>query len=199
MAKGIDLTERNPDVRPQDDLFRHVNGAWLDRAEIPDDRASDGTFHRLRDQSEERVRDLLDELAGQGHDPGSEAQQVGDLYASFLDEERVESLDVAPIADDLAAVAAVESIDDLARLLGRQVRDGGPGAFALAVYPDAKDPDRYGLYLTQSGLGLPDEAFYREDQFAEIRLAYVAHVAAMLALVDVDDPTGAADRVSTLR
>ena len=198
MASGIDLSERNADVRPQDDLFRHVNGAWLDRAAIPDDRASDGTFHRLRDQSEERVRDLLDELAEQDHAPGSEAQQVGDLYASFLDEDRIEALDVTPITDDLAAVEAVASVEDLARLLGRLVRTGGPGAFALAVYPDAKDPEHYGLYLTQDGIGLPDEAFYRDDQFAEVRTAYTAHVAAMLALVHVDDPAATARRVMEL-
>ncbi|MBX3312972.1 MAG: peptidase M13 [Actinobacteria bacterium] len=198
MASGIDLTERNPDVRVQDDLFRHVNGTWLERAVIPDDRASDGTFHRLRDRSEERVRDLLDDLRSRSSEPGSEAQQVGDLYASFLDEDRIEALDVSPIGDDLAAIDAVASIDDLARLLGRLVRDGGPGAFALAVYPDAKDPEHYGLYLTQDGLGLPDEAFYREDQFAEIRAAYVDHVAATLALVGVDDPAAAADRVMAL-
>ncbi|MCB0977279.1 MAG: peptidase M13, partial [Acidimicrobiales bacterium] len=198
MASGIDLTERNPDVRPQDDLFRHVNGAWLDRAVIPEDRASDGTFHRLRDQSEERVRDLLDELAGAPADPGSEAQQVGDLYASFLDEDRIESLDASPITDDLAAISALDSIPGLARLLGSLVRSGGPGAFALAVYPDAKEPDRYGLYLTQDGLGLPDEAFYREDQFAEIRAAYVQHVSTMLGLVDTPDPDDAAARVMAL-
>jgi len=198
MTSGIDLSERNPDVRPQDDLFRHVNGRWLDRHVIPDDRASDGTFHRLRDRSEEQVRAILDDLAASSPEPGTEAQQVGDLYASFLDEARVEALGRTPIDGDLAAIAALDGPVSLARLLGRFVRTGGPGAFDLAVYPDAVDPERYALYLGQGGLGLPDEAFYREEQFAPIRDAYVAHVTAMLDLAGVAGPAAAAARVLAL-
>jgi putative endopeptidase len=198
MATGIDLTARNDGVRPQDDLFRHVNGTWLDTHVIPEDRASDGTFHQLRDQSEERVKALLDALAATDHEAGTEMQQVGDLFASFMDTERIEALDAEPIAADLAAIAALDSTTDLARLLGRFVRTGGPGVFALAVYPDATDPTRYGLYLGQAGLGLPDEAFYRDEQYAPIREAYRDHVATMLGLVDTPDPEAAADRVLAL-
>ena len=200
MSSGIDLTERDPDVRPQDDLFRHVNGAWLESAVIPEDRASDGTFHRLRDLSEERVRALLDELLALGTavEPGSEAQQVRDMYASFLDEERIEALGLGAITDDLGAIEAVTNTTDLARVLGHLVRIGGPGAFALAVHPDAKDPNRYGLYITQDGLGLPDEAFYREEQFAGIRDAYVDHLATMLGLLGIQDAEHAARRVMAL-
>ncbi len=182
MATGIDLEHRVEQVRPQDDLFRHVNGSWLETAEIPDDRASDGAFHHLRDQSELRVRALLDALAEHDHEPGSEAQQVGDLYASFLDEARIEALDLEPIAADLAAIDAVATPAELARLLGELARSGVPGPFAVAVFADARQSDRYAFYLAQAGLGLPDEAYYREDAFAEVRTAYVAHIGRVLAL-----------------
>lgn len=181
-STGIDLDHRDNDVRPQDDLFRAVNGAWLATAAIPDDRASDGAFHRLRDESERHVHALLEKLASGAQEPGSEAQKVGDLYASFLDRDRVEDLDLEPIAADLAAVDAVGSLPDLFRLIGRLGRLGIPGPFGLAVFADAGRSDHYGAYLVQGGLGLPDEAFYREESFAPIRQAYVAHVAQMLAL-----------------
>ncbi len=191
MANGIDLAHRADDVRPQDDLFRHVNGTWLAEAEIPDDRATDGAFHRLRDLSEQHLRVLLDRLAEEDHEPGSEAQKVGDLYADFMDEERVEALDGEPIAPDLEAVDAVSSTSELCHLLGVLGRSGVSGPFEVAVFADARRSDRYALYLGQGGLGLPDEAYYREDAFAEVREAYQAHVAALLALTGLDDEEAA--------
>jgi putative endopeptidase len=200
MTKGIDRDHVLAEVRPQDDLFRHVNGTWLAEAEIPDDRASDGSFHHLRDDSERQVRELLDGLATKTHDTGTEAQQVGDLYASFMDVERIEELDGAPIAEDLSWVEDVADLDELARLLGALGRAGVPGPFGVAVFADAGQSDRYGLYLVQAGLGLPDEAYYREEQFAEVRDAYVAHVARMLGLSGLDDAAAeaGAERVMAL-
>ncbi|MEO6629559.1 MAG: peptidase M13, partial [Aquihabitans sp.] len=171
MSSGIDQEHQAADVRPQDDLFRAVNGGWLDTAEIPADRASDGAFNHLRDESERNVLALLERLATSDaeHEPGTEAQQVGDLYASFMDEEHIEALDVQPITPDLAAIDAVQNIDDLARLLGRFGRTGVSGPFGLAVFADARQSDRYAVYMAQGGLGLPDEAYYREESFAPVR------------------------------
>jgi putative endopeptidase len=200
MPTGIDLDHRNPDIRPQDDLFRAVNGRWLEHAVIPDDRATDGAFHHLRDESERRLLELLDGLAGQRHDPGTEAQQVGDLYASFMDEATVESVDDAPLADDLAAIDDAADRADLARLLGRFARTGLAGGFGLAVFADAGQSDRYAIYVAQAGIGLPDEAYYRDDAFAEVREAYVAHIGRMLELsgLAAEEAVEAADRVMAL-
>ena len=185
MSSGIDQDHRNTEVRPQDDLFRHVNGSWLDTAEIPDDRASDGAFHHLRDEAERHLLTLLGRVADQPQVAGTEAQQVGDLYASFMDEAKIEELDAQPIAADLAAITAVASTTDLARLLGSFGRVGVPGPFGVAVFADARESDRYAVYLAQGGLGLPDEAYYRDESFASAREAYVGHVARMLALAGV--------------
>ena len=182
MSSGIDQDHRTTEIRPQDDLFRHVNGTWLETAEIPDDRASDGAFHHLRDEAELHLLTLLDGLAGQAHEPGTEAQQVGDLYGSFMDEVRIEELDIEPIAADLAAIDGVTSTKELAHLLGSFGRSGVPGPFDIAVFADARASDRYAVYVAQGGLGLPDEAYYRDESFAPVREAYVGHIRRMLAL-----------------
>ncbi len=195
---GIDLSHRDHTVRPQDDLFRHVNGGWLTTAEIPADRATDGAFHQLRDDAEAHLRALVEALPE--HAPaGSEAQQVGDLYRSFLDEDHIEGLDLAPIADDLAAVDALEDLSQLAALLGRFGRFGMAGLFGVSVFADARASDQYAAYLGQAGLGLPDEAFYREDAFEGLRSAYHGHVAAMLALLGCADDDAESAATTVLR
>src|SRR4051812_32081238 len=114
MNSGIDTDQLTPAIRPQDDLFLHVNGAWLDSAEIPEDRSVYGTFHRLRDEAEAQLRVIVEEAAtaaaaGESA-PGSESRKVGDLYNSFLDEETVDRLGAEPIADQLATVDAVSDL-----------------------------------------------------------------------------------------
>lgn len=189
---GIDRSAFDTSVRPQDDLFRHVNGHWLDTYEIPADRAADGSTRELHDRAEEQVRVIISELAdqsaqagGTGPDDGvarTPAAQVGALFASFMDTERIEALGLAPIADELARIEAAATPDELVEVLGELQRTGGAGAAGFWVDNDAKDPDRYVVYLYQSGLGLPDEAYYREDDYAQVRAAYTPHVARMLQL-----------------
>lgn len=184
---GIDVAAFDPAVRPQDDLFRYVNGRWLDTHEIPADRAADGATRELHDRAEEQVRTIIAELAEQAgtDDDGvarTPAAQVGALFASFMDTERIEALGLAPVADELAAVAAADTRDALLELLGSLQRTGGAGAVGFWVDNDAKDPERYVVYLFQGGLGLPDEAYYREEAYAEVRAAYRPHVARMLRL-----------------
>lgn len=180
---GIDLTALDPAVRPQDDLFRHVNGRWIDQHVIPADRAMDGSFRALHDQAEEQVRDIIVESA-QG-EPEGVAAKVGALYASFMDTERIEAAGVAPLRADLALVESATTQAELTGALGALQRTGGVGALGFWVDNDAKDPSRYVVYLTQAGLGLPDESYYRDEQYAAVLAAYGPHVARMLLLVGV--------------
>ena len=200
---GLLREGNDPAVRPQDDLFGHVNGGWYDTVEIPDDLPGFGAFVQLRLNAEQQVGDLLREAAAAAQsgaaEPGSTTQQIGDLFASFLDEERVEGLGVSPIEDDLAAIRALSTTGELAGLLGRLEREGAAdGAFAAYVNTDDRKSDRYVINITQGGIGLPDEAYYREDQFAEIRSSYLAHVTTMLSLAGIDDPDEAAQCVMAL-
>jgi len=193
------LTEDDDDIRPQDDLFGHVNGTWLATAEIPPDLTRIGGFIDLLLEAEADVGDILREAseasAAGTVAPGSNAQKIGDLFASFMDEARVEALGADPLADDLAAIDALQGVDDLPALLGRLQRQGMGGVFESYVNSDDRQSDRNIVNLVQGGLGLPDEAYYREDDFAELREAYVAHVGAMLGLLgwtDGDAADGAA-------
>jgi putative endopeptidase len=187
LRSGIDASELDPRVRPQDDLFRHVNGRWIDTHAIPADRAMDGAFRALHDKAEEQVRAIITELGRQAPSATvTTASQVGGLYASFMDTERVEALGLTPIAGELARVQAATTTAELTTLLGELQRTGGAGAFAFWVDNDAEHPDRYVVFLHQSGLGLPDEAYYREDAYAAIREAYRPHVERMLGLSGLD-------------
>jgi len=193
-----ETTDLSTQVRPQDDLFRYVNGNWLDTAEIPADRAVYGSFHVLADAAEQNLRTIVEEAAGSSAPAGTPLRKVGDLYASFMDETRVDALGMSPIAGLLAEVEAVTDRPGLVAVLGRLHRLGISGAFTLWVDTDARDSRRYLPYLQQGGLGLPDESYYREESFAEIRTAYREHLTRMHDLAGLPDPGGRAERVIAL-
>ncbi len=186
---GIDLSFRNDGVRVQDDLFAHVNGKWLDTYEIPGDRAVDGAFRTLYDQAERDVQAIIQAAAASDAAPGSEERKIGDLYNSFMDTAAVAAAGLTPLAEELAAVAAVGNSSDFAALIGRLQRTGVGGALAFYVDTDDKNSQRYLVHATQSGLGLPDESYYHKDEYAEIRAKYLAHIGRMFELAGLDyDP-----------
>ena len=185
----------DPDVRPQDDLFRHVNGRWLDTTEIPSDRSAWGAFVVLAERSEERVREIIEGLADGEHEAGSNAQKIGDLFTSFMDEQRIEDLGAEPIRADLETVAGLADVPGLAEFVGGLERRGGSGFFGAYVNTDDRDSDRYLVTLVQGGIGLPDESYYREEKFADIRTAYLSHLEKMLALASWPEPAAAARQV----
>ncbi len=192
---GLDLRWVDRGVRPQDDLFGFVNGTWLRGHEIPADRAQDGAFRDLRDRAEADVRAIVEEAAAQ---PGESARRIADLYASFMDVERIEALGVAPLRPLLAEVEGAADRAELAAVLGRRQRQGRAGLFGTYVSTDAKDSSRYLVHLSQAGLGLPDESYYRDDAYAAIRAAYVEHLARLAGLVGLPDPQALAEQVMEL-
>ncbi|GAA1572287.1 M13 family metallopeptidase [Kribbella hippodromi] len=198
MTAGIDGAGAAGAVRPQDDLYRFVNGAWLAEHEIPADKAIHGAFHALWDTAEQDVRAIVEKTVAAGHPAGSEPRKIADLYTSFMDTETIERLGAAPIADQLALVRSATDASALAGVLGQLELQGVPGVFHYWVDADAKKSDENIVYLTQGGLSLPDESYYREDNFAELRTAFVAHVAKMLELAGAADPAGAAARILEL-
>ncbi|WGD37399.1 M13-type metalloendopeptidase [Lysinibacter sp. HNR] len=193
LPSGIILAELDKKVRPQDDLFRHVNGKWIERTEIPADKSSYGTFDRLEDDAEKAVRDIIIET--QSAEPGTERRKIGDLYASFMNVARRTERGIGPIADDLAAAQAVTSVPELVGLIGRLGRGGVNGLLGMYINVDPGDPERYIMHVMQYGLGLPDEAYYREEKFAEIREAYRAYIERMFTLIGVPGAAEAAASV----
>jgi putative endopeptidase len=190
IRSGIDLSNVDTGTRPQDDLFGHVNGRWLAEYEIPADRATDGAFRSLFDRAEVQVRDLITEISEQASSfslpslpVGTDEQRIGDLYASFLDEGTVERRGVQPLLDELTAIDQAADPAALAATTGALQRTGVGGGVGVYVDTDSKNSNRYLVHVTQSGLGLPDESYYRDEQHAELLAAYPDHIARMFALV----------------
>lgn len=193
IAQRVTSDDLSSSIRPQDDLFGHVNGRWLAATEIPSDKPRYGAFTILRDLSEQRVRAILEE--SNNAPEGSAIRKAGDLYASFLDEDAAEGRGARPLAPYLERVSAVASHDEFLAELARLQRDGAAGLFSLYVASDPGEPSRNRVFFSQGGLSLPDESYYREAHFAAIREAFVEHVATMLELVGLDDATTRARRV----
>jgi len=195
-ASGIDTDELDPTIRPQDDLFRHVNGKWLDRTEIPADKARWGSFMVLAEEAEGAVRDIVE--AAQTAPEGTEERRFGDLFASFMDEERVDALGVQPIEAQLALASGVDSVPALLETLGRLERHGVGGFYQLFVDNDPGDPERYLVFAEQAGISLPDESYFREERFASVREAFGAHLQRMFELAGLSDAPERAQRVFDL-
>jgi len=195
---GIFTDNFQDSVRPQDDMYRHVNGGWLEKAEIPADRAADGAFYFLRDESEKNVRSIIEELAQSGGIQGSNAQKIGDLYADFMDEAQIEALGISPIAADLAKAQSINDLAQFTALLGQFEARGLGGFLNGWVTADASDPTTNIAYIYQGGLSLPDEAYYREDTHAEVRAKLLTHIEKMLELAGISDGAAHAQRIMDL-
>ncbi len=184
---GLDLSSHDTSVRPGDDFYRYADGRWLDTTQIPPDRTSWSSFVELADRSEHQVRDIVEALPA-GAPDGSAEQKVGDYYRAFLDTETIERSGLAPAQAGLAAIAAARTHEQLADLMGRPDL-GLKSPLIIAITIDQKNPDRYIVAVTQSGLSLPDRDYYlRNDPvFVSLRARFVAHVERMLSLAGEKD------------
>ena len=199
-AWGIDLTGMDRSVKPGDDFFLYANGAWLSRTEIPADRTSTGSFQNLQILSETRMKELVAEL--EARDPASlnpEEKQIRDLYDAFTDTKQIEARGLDPIKPDLARIAALQTPDDIARLMGDPAFSGDCFV-GTGISPDAKNSNAYVMVATQSGLGLPNRDYYLRDDpdLAKTRDAYKKYLAQMLTLIGEKDADSRAAAVYAL-
>jgi predicted metalloendopeptidase len=194
---GIDTSGMDLSVRPQDDFFRYVNGAWVDKTPIPADATSYGTFRVLRDRSEEAVRGIIEAEAVKPNPRGSIGQKIGDFYKSYNDEARIETLGLAPLAEELAAIDRLNGPADFPVVLARASGVGVAVPFGAAVGQDPKKSDVYAVLASQSGLNMPDRDYYlRPDaRFVEIRKSYTNYIVRLFTLAKRPDPEGAAARI----
>jgi putative endopeptidase len=195
---GVDLDGMDRTVKPGDDFFRYVNGKWAATTQIPADKTSYGAFVMLRDLSEARVHAILDRWAADKKlKAGTDEAKVATIYRSFLDEAAAEKADVKPIQAQLDDVKKATTLDDVAKLMGRSTSGFGRAFFSPLVSDDQKDPTKYTLYLSQSGLGLPDREFYLRDNFKPQKDRYQQYVGDMLKLAGWSEPEkNAADIVA---
>lgn len=196
---GVDLTARNEAVKPGDDFFMYASGTWYDTYVMPADKTRYGAFSGLAERSEERVKEIIEEIAARD-DLNAEEQLIADFYNAYMDTETLNKLGVAPIKPLLTEINDVSSTDDLTKLFGQAWLSGVNSPIGGGMWFNRLDPNKYEMSLGAGGLGLPDRSYYLEDseRFEKTRNAYVAHIAQMLELAGVDNTTKRAQTILAL-
>ncbi len=194
---GVDTSVIDPSVKPGDDFNAYVNGQWLKTFEIPADRSRYGAFTLLAEKSEQRVKLIIEELAAAKPDPATLEGKIAAYYNAYMDVDAINAAGLAPARPLLDRIYAVKTQDDLARAFGTT---GLASPFGGGVGIDAKRPDRYVVYMSQSGLGMPDRDYYLVDSEAnlKIRAAYIDYLTFLMGKLNYADPAGAAASVYDL-
>lgn len=187
LASGVHREFFDESVRPQDDLYRYINGKWLGATQIPPDKARYGAFYELTEKTEQQLRVIVEQLASQADVPaGGDAQKIRDLYRSFMDETLIEGLAVKPLEPEFANIDSISKVEDLPALLAHLMEVAVGTPFVPYVHQDNRDSTKYVFDLYQSGLGLPDRDYYLKDgedgTYKKMREAYVTHTEKMLAM-----------------
>ena len=180
-------------------LYRHVNGKWLDEFEIPADKSNYGAFTVLSDKAREDVKATIEAAAAESGEPGSDTQKVGDMYRSFMDIELLEELGPGVLNAELAAIDAIENLGDLSEYMAyADILTSAP--FGVFVCVDVKNPESHVTIIGQSGPGLPDRAYYLDDdeKSQKIRRQYVKHIATMFSLAGLDNGADRAQQVMSI-
>jgi putative endopeptidase len=201
-VSGIDVKYIDASVRAQDDFFVHLNGGWLKSTEIPAEKSSWGTFAKLRDDVLPELRGIIETAeADKTRKAGSDTQKIGDLYASFMDEQKLESLGIKPLTGELNAIRAIKDKKGFPLLVARLSKIGVTTPYSVSVRQDARESTRYAVYIGQSGLGLPDRDYYLKKDDAKMAAAlakYEAHISKILTLAGDKNPGANAKAIVAL-
>ena len=197
MRSGVYSQNLDKTVRPQDDFYRFVNGQWLTSVAIPADRSNYGAFSLLEDGAEQNLKAILEEAAAANTPVGSDAQKVGDLYASFLDEATIEARGLTPLTTELKRIDELKTKQDVARYIGYSQRISVPHPFAYYVSVDRKNSSQYTGVITQTGLGMPDRDYYLsgDERLKGIRDEYQVYVKDLLAAAGTPKAEGVAAKI----
>ena len=185
LAAGIATEYIDPSVRPQDDFYEHLNGKWLKTVEIPADKSSWGSFAKLRDDTLPQLRGIIEKAAAGNPAKGTDAQRIGDYYASFMDEAKLEQLGITPLNGELDRIAALKDKSELPALLAHLGRIGVNVPYDFGIHQDNKDSTKYVADIYQSGLGMPDRDYYLKPddaKLADAKAKYLAHVEKVLEM-----------------
>ena len=197
---GIDLDNQDASMPPGDDFFRFANGFWLDNFELPADRSDYGSFSVLADRSDERVRGIIEDLAGMEPAQGSIEQKISDYFQSYMDTGTLNELGISPLLAGLATVDAISNMEQLVAAFGRSQLDNTASPFGFFIAADRSDPDQHQLVLTVSQLSLPDRDYYLvdTDDYQRVREEYIAHIARTLDFADISDSAAGAEAILAL-
>ncbi|MBR9728505.1 M13 family metallopeptidase [Shewanella intestini] len=201
LSSGIDFSNMDKTVRPQDDFYLYMNGAWMKSAEIPGDRTTIGAFYDLRENARNDVREIIEDLSANTHlVAGTDEQKVADLYRSFMDVDTLNKLGITPIQADLTKIDALKNKSELTAYFGESQANGGPTPIAFYVDIDAKDSSRYATHLYQYGLSLPEKDYYfnQAERFVNIRNKFALHIEKMFDLAGLANGKVAAQKILAL-
>lgn len=186
-AWGFDTAGMDTSIKPGDDFFLYANGKALSKMTIPGDQPGYGSFDKLADLSELRLKALVNTLAAKTGATGEDLK-IGDLYRSATNVELKNQLDAKPLQAELTAIAAIQTKEDMAGYMGGTANGFGSAVFGLSVYDDAKKPGYYALQIGQAGLGLPDRDYYLTDTYKDKLAAYELYITDMLTMAGYPDP-----------
>ena len=194
---GFDMTAVDQNTKPGDDFFQYVNGAWVARTEIAADRTSAGVGVDLVNQAELDVRAIVEDLSKTKTKSGTVAQQVGDYYASWMDEAKVETLGTKPLKPYLDYVNA---INNKTALIKAFARNGFMSPVGAGPIPDLADPSRYTIALGQGGIGMPDRDYYllEGEKYDGYRAAYKKYIITQLTNAGIADAAAKAEGIYNL-
>jgi putative endopeptidase len=197
---GIDLSHQDPNTRAGDDFFRYANGKWLDTFELPASRSNYGSFTVLGDRSDQRVRGIIDDLTNIEPADDSIEQKISDYYLSYMNTGALNDLGISPLLPGLSTLDAIDTIEELIQGFGRALIDNTATPFGFYVGADRSDPDKHQLVLSVGGIGLPDRDYYlvNTEQYENVRLEYVAHIARVLGLAGIENTQAKAEAVLNL-
>jgi len=197
LTSGLFLQNFDRTVRPQDDFYRFVNGTWLKNTEIPADKSNYGAFTLLADEAEKNLRVIVEEAAAANAAAGSDQQLIGDFYSSFMDEAKAEQLGLTPLQPELDRIAAIKDRKQLLAYLSRAQLLMIDNPIGAQIFADATNPDLNTLWVTQSGLGLPERDYYfsKDQRFTEIRGAYEKHIDNVFKLAGRQDSAAVAKKL----
>ncbi len=188
LAQDLDSANFDKSIRPQDDLFRYVNGTWLKKTEIPSDKSNYGSFSVLADLSLERVKKIMERTSSKPQAPGTEEQKVGDFYKSFMDVDRVNQLGIAPLQPELNTIRSLRTKQEIINHFAHLTKIGVGTPVGSFVTVDSKDSERYLFAVIQSGTSLPDRDYYLNDEEKSVsaRAALVAYITRLFELVNAE-------------
>ena len=194
---GVDLGAIDKSVKPGDDFWRYVNGTWDKTTEIPADRTSMGGGVLLAEEAERQVRTIVEDMARDPAKSGRVGQQVGNFYASWMDEAGIEARGTAPLKPYLARISAINNRTDLLRVFAQP---GYTAPVNVGILPDPANPTRYIAAAGQGGLGLPNRDYYLLEgaKYDTIRKAYRDYIVKMHRLAGITDAEAKADRIIAL-
>ncbi len=183
LKSGINRSTFDTAVKPGDNFFEYVNGAWIKTNPIPPEYSRWGAFPKLRDDNLANLRKLIEGISTKINN--ADERKLCDFYANAMDEKKLEDQGAKPLDGLFKDVANVKTTDELVTEVGRLHAEGISALFSFSVDQDEKLSSRYAAQLGQGGLSLPDREYYlgKSEYFEGIRAKYHDHVAKMFTLL----------------